>query len=97
VTQRKGSGKLAGMLALNFALVRNVFVTFIFFLGVLAVLGSEQAVVNITLDPKNAGAVVAPEFLGLSFEMQRVIPGTNGFICSVPRTSGPLPRSKHLA
>ena len=79
VTRRKRSGKLASMSAVNFALVRNAFATFIFFSGALAVLGSEPAMVNITLDPNDAGAVVAPEFLGLSFEMQRVLPGTNGF------------------
>jgi hypothetical protein len=38
-----------------------------------------QSPVIVTLDPKDAGAAISPDFVGLSFEMQRVLPGTNGF------------------
>jgi hypothetical protein len=44
-----------------------------------------QSPVSITIDPKNAGAEISPDFVGLSFEMQRVLPGTNGFHLFSPK------------
>jgi hypothetical protein len=40
--------------------------------------GHAQSPVGVVLDPQRAGAEIAPDYLGLSFEMQRVLPGTNG-------------------
>src|SRR5580692_5062966 len=37
-----------------------------------------QSPVSITINPSSAGAEIAPDYLGLSFEMQRVLPDTNG-------------------
>lgn len=37
-----------------------------------------QLPVNVTLDPQHPGGVIPADFLGLSFEMQRVLPETNG-------------------
>lgn len=47
--------------------------------------GFAQPLVIVTLDPKNAGAEISPDFVGLSFEMQRVLPGTNGFHLFSPK------------
>ncbi len=45
----------------------------------LAVVSSfAQSPVGVTLEPARAGAAIAPDYLGLSFEMQRVLAGTNG-------------------
>lgn len=37
-----------------------------------------QSPVGVTLEPVRAGAEIAPDYLGLSFEMQRVLADTNG-------------------
>lgn len=55
-----------------------------FFLSLGSVLGLAvfssfaQSPVGITLETAHAGAAIAPDYLGLSFEMQRVLTGTNG-------------------
>lgn len=38
-----------------------------------------QSAVQVQLSPTEAGAALAPDFVGLSFEMQRVLADTNGF------------------
>ncbi len=43
-----------------------------------AVSAPAQSPVSITLDPRQTGAVIAPDYLGLSFEMQRVLPDASG-------------------
>ena len=42
-------------------------------------LSHAQSPVTIQLDPKKAGATIAPDFVGLSFEMQYVLASTNGY------------------
>lgn len=37
-----------------------------------------QPPVRVTLDPRRPGPEIPPDFVGLSFEMQRVLPDTNG-------------------
>ena len=44
-----------------------------------AQLADAQAPVVITVNPVATGAEISPDFVGLSFEMQRVLPDTNGF------------------
>jgi hypothetical protein len=40
--------------------------------------GLAQSPVNVVLDPQRARAAIAPDYLGLSFEMQRMLADTNG-------------------
>jgi hypothetical protein len=40
--------------------------------------GRAQSPVEVVIDPQRAGAEIAPDYLGLSFEMQSVLAGTNG-------------------
>ena len=44
----------------------------------LAGIASAQSPVTITVDTKTSGATIPDDFAGLSFEMQYVLPGTNG-------------------
>jgi hypothetical protein len=59
--------------------VKKFFIAF--FGGVVLSAFSAGAVVNIfvTFDPAQAGAEIPADFCGLSFEMQRVLPDTNGW------------------
>lgn len=41
--------------------------------------------VTVTFDSQSAGQPIAPDFVGLSFEMQRVLPDTNGFHLFSPK------------
>ncbi len=43
-----------------------------------AISGLAQSPVSIVINPSGVGAEIAPDYLGLSFEMQRVLPATNG-------------------
>ena len=47
-------------------------------LGLAMLSGFAQTPVGAILDPARAGSEIAPDYLGLSFEMQRVLAGTNG-------------------
>jgi hypothetical protein len=50
-----------------------------YLLGSAPLPGFAQSQVAVTLNPALAGPKIAPDFLGLSFEMQRVLADTNGY------------------
>jgi len=47
-------------------------------LGLAVISSFAQSAEGFTLEPVHAGAEIAPDYLGLSFEMQRLLAGTNG-------------------
>jgi len=47
-------------------------------LAALSLTARAQVPATVTLDPQHPGAEIPADFLGLSFEMQRVLPDTNG-------------------
>src|SRR5438067_217829 len=51
----------------------------IFWFLLCARIAQAESSVIVTLNPDAAGAEISPDFVGLSFEMQRVLPDTNGF------------------
>ena len=67
------------MRRVTFAFARNFLAVLVLTVFLFPFSGFGQSAVSISIDPKETGTAVSPEFLGLSFEMQCVLPGTNGF------------------
>jgi len=55
-----------------------------------------QSVIVVDLSPSKIGTVVAPDFVGLSFEMQTVLPDTNGYHFFSPRNKALIAMFKTL-
>lgn len=65
-------------------------------LGFTTLSGFGQSQVAITLRPATTGPKIAPDFLGLSFEMQRVLADTNGYHFFSPTNSALIATFKTL-